>query len=297
MSQHDEKASVESEEQEASSNEAEATEEHEDTSDVEEGSEQEESVEQEAAAPVESEEEEQDTTPEQDEDAAEEEVVEEAQEEEPPNPFELLLEKERAQVKLLKGALEAKKSELEAMTTERDDFKTRLLRSAADLENFRKRKEREKDEIKKFGAEKVVSDLLPAIDNLERALEHAEKSEEQSSITDGVKMVHRQLISALEKHAIKGFSAVGEKFDPQLHEAIQQIETTEFETGVVMQEFQKGYFIHERLLRPAMTVVAKNVAPPAPEASEDESTEQEPDVIDMGAAEEQTSSAETTPGE
>ena len=91
------------------------------------------------------------------------------------------------------GAL---RQELEAMTAERDDFKARLLRAVADMENFRKRKERERQETVKFGAEKVVLDLLPAIDNLERALEHAEKSQDQSSIVDGVSMVQRQLSTA-----------------------------------------------------------------------------------------------------
>lgn len=209
--------------------------------------------------------------------------AEEAPEEEPPNPFELLLERERQRVKALEESLAS-------MTAERDDFKSRLLRSAADLENFRKRKEREKEGLRKYGAERVVADLLPAIDNLERALEHAEKSEEQSSISDGVKMVHRQLQSALEKHGIKGFSALGERFDPQLHEAIQQVETTEHETGMVMQEFQKGYYIHDRLLRPAMTVVAKNVAPvvsSAPDESETPTQESQADegVIEMGEQE------------
>lgn len=197
-----------------------------------------------------------------------------------------------------KAQSDALQADLDAMTAERDDFKSRLLRSAADMENFRKRKDRERDELRKYGSDKVVGDLLPAIDNLERALEHAEKSEEQSSIADGVKMVQRQLITALEKHGVKSFTAVGERFDPQLHEAIQQVETTEFDTGVVVQEFQKGYYIHDRLLRASMTVVAKNVAPPKPELVEDVPSEEEPPteqlpeddistgepVIDMGGS-------------
>lgn len=174
--------------------------------------------------------------------------------------------------------LSALEGELAAANEERDDLKGRLLRSVADMDNFRKRKEREREELQKYGADKVVADLLPAIDNLERALEHAEKSQEQSSIADGVKMVQRQLVSALEKHGIRAFSAVGERFDPQLHEAIQQVETSEFATGMVMQEFQKGYTIHDRLLRPSMTVVAKYVAPPSEEGAED--------VIDMAPSQE-----------
>lgn len=153
------------------------------------------------------------------------------------------------------------KQELEALTAERDDLKNRVLRSAADLENFRKRKEREKDELRKYGSDRLVLEILPAVDNLERALEHADKSEDSSTIADGVRMVLRQLISGLEKHGVKGYSSLHERFDPQRHEAIQQIETPEFETGTVMQEFQKGYFLHDRLIRPALVVVAKHVAP------------------------------------
>lgn len=171
--------------------------------------------------------------------------------------------------------------EQEAITAERDDLKNRVLRAAADLENFRKRKEREKEELRKYGSDRLVLEVLPAVDNLERALEHSDKSEDSSTIADGVRMVLRQLLSGLEKHGVKGYASLHERFDPQRHEAIQQIETSEFETGVVMQEFQKGYFLHDRLLRPALVVVAKHVAPAAAEGA---------DVIDI--APELSSSAE-----
>lgn len=173
--------------------------------------------------------------------------------------------------------------EHEAITAERDELKNRVLRAAADLENFRKRKEREKEELRKYGSDRLILEVLPAVDNLERALDHSDKSEGSSTIADGVRMVLRQLLSGLEKHGVKGYASLHERFDPQRHEAIQQIETSEFETGVVMQEFQKGYFLHDRLLRPALVVVAKYVAPPAAEGADD-------DVIDI--APELSSSAE-----
>ena len=171
-------------------------------------------------------------------------------------------------------------SRLEEVTTERDDFKQKLLRSAADLENFRKRKEREKEEVRKYGSDRLVLDLLPAVDNLERALEHAEKSEETSSIYEGVRMVHRQLLSSLEKHHVTSFSSVGERFDPQRHEAIQQVETSEHDTGTIIQEFQKGYLLHDRLLRPALAVVAKYVEPQG-EEEETETSSDEDAIIDV----------------
>lgn len=142
---------------------------------------------------------------------------------------------------------------------ERGDFKERWMRAAADLENLRKRAKREKEEQRKYGNDKIATELLPAVDNLERALAHAEKSEDQSSIIDGVKMVYRQILTALEKHGITGFESKGEKFNPEQHEAIQQVETTEHDTGTVVEQYQKGYFIHDRLLRPAMVSVAKRV--------------------------------------
>lgn len=173
---------------------------------------------------------------------------------------------------------------------ERDDLKQRLIRNAADMENFRKRKERERKEIEKYGANGLVRDLLPAVDNLERALEHAEKSQEESSIADGVRMVHRQLLSSLEKHGVKGFNSVGERFDPQRHEAIQQVETTEHDTGTIVQEAQKGYFLHDRLLRPSLAIVAKRVEPPAEEEPADE--EEAATSEDTAAAEEAAATQE-----
>ncbi len=168
----------------------------------------------------------------------------------------------------------ASSAEFEAVSAERDDLKNRLLRTAADLENFRKRTSREKEELRKYGIDRVVLELLPVLDNLERALEHADKAENASSVIDGVKMVQRQFVGALQKHGVQGFESKGTEFDPQKHEAIQQVESEEYPTGTVVEEYQKGYYLHDRLIRPAMVVVARNTAPakPAPpdtEAEED----------------------------
>lgn len=207
-------------------------------------------------------------------DAAEEEVVVEVQslqaDLERIESLEGDLAHSRKQNDQLHAQLEATRGDLDEASRERDDLKNRLLRTAADLENVRRRKEREKEELRKYGADKVVLELLPAVDNLERALEHAQKTEDSSSIADGVKMVYKQILGALNKHGITGYDSVHERFDPQRHEAIQQIETSEHETGIVLQEFQKGYFLHDRLLRPALVVVSKYVAPPEPEEPEQE---------------------------
>lgn len=144
-----------------------------------------------------------------------------------------------------------------ALEKERDDFKNRMMRAAADLENFRRRANREKDELRKYGIDKLVGELLPVLDNFERALEH---SEDTTSFVDGVHMIYKQFIGSLEKHGVKGFEAVGEKFLPQLHEAIQQVETDEQEPGHVVAQFQKGYHLHDRLVRAALVSVAKAVS-------------------------------------
>lgn len=154
------------------------------------------------------------------------------------------------------GELEAIVKSLEE---ERDDFKNRMVRVAADFENFRKRANREKQELRKFGIDRVVLELLPVIDNLERALLHTTEADNAGGVVDGVRMVYKQFVSALKKHGVEGFDSVGEMFDPQKHEAIQQVESEEHDTNTVMEQFQKGYFLHERLIRPALVSVAKKV--------------------------------------
>lgn len=159
---------------------------------------------------------------------------------------------------------------LVALEEERDDLKNRLMRSAADLDNFRKRAAREREDLRKYGIDRVVLELLPALDNLERALDHAEKTEAGANIAEGVRMVSRQFVSSLEKHGVMQFDARGEHFDPQKHEAIQQVESSEHDTGVIVEQYQKGYFLHDRLLRPALVAVAKRI-----EASQDNVSNEE----------------------
>jgi molecular chaperone GrpE len=135
-----------------------------------------------------------------------------------------------------------------------DELKDRLLRTAADFENYKKRTKKEVDEAQARGREGVLKEILPVLDNLERALQHAA---EKDPLAVGVRMVEKQLLGALEKFGITRFSAVGQPFDPSLHDAIQQVETQEMPAGTVAMEFAKGYKAGDRLLRPAMVAVAK----------------------------------------
>ncbi len=143
------------------------------------------------------------------------------------------------------------------------DTHEKMLRAVADLDNYKKRAQKEKEEIQKFGAERMLKDFLPVIDNLERALEHAGKNADFESLRQGVGMTRKMFDDALGKHGIKGFSAVGQPFDPRLHEAMQQVETSDVPANHVVSEMVRGYTLNERLVRPALVVVAKTPSRPA----------------------------------
>ena len=153
-------------------------------------------------------------------------------------------------------------AEIEKLKTEKKEIYDRLLRTAADFENFKKRTKKDEAEAGDRGRKQLLSEILPAVDNLERAVEHAQAGD---AVADGVRLVLKQLYAALEKFNVKAFESVGKAFDPAVHEALQQQETDEHPPGAIVSEFQKGYMIGAKLLRPALVVVAKPKA--APEAS------------------------------
>ena len=136
-------------------------------------------------------------------------------------------------------------------------MKEAWLRTAADFDNFRKRTKREIDEARRGGREDLVRALLPVFDNLERALQSAQRSADVKAMADGLSMVQRQFGDALGREGIARVPSVGKPFDPSLHEAIQQVETDEHAAGTVIAEVQPGYMQGERLLRAAMVVVAR----------------------------------------
>jgi molecular chaperone GrpE len=143
-----------------------------------------------------------------------------------------------------------------AQTQERlKDTHERLLRTAAEFDNYRKRAQKEKDDVRKFAVESLLKDFLPVADNLERALDHAEEHDLRQVI-DGVRLVQKMLADALSKHGIVGFSAVGQPFDPNVHEALMQ-EESDRPAGTVISEMARGYKLHDRLVRPAAVVVAR----------------------------------------
>jgi molecular chaperone GrpE len=138
------------------------------------------------------------------------------------------------------------------------DEHERLLRAAADLENFKKRAAREREDVQRFGLEKLVKDLVPVVDDLDRALAAAPPDD---PLADGVRLVRAAFERALAKHGVTGFSALGQRFDPSLHEALMQVPSADQPPGTVVVEHARGFKLNDRLVRPAMVGVA--VEPPA----------------------------------
>ncbi len=157
-----------------------------------------------------------------------------------------------------KPTLEDLKKQLENEKQVAQDNYEKFLRAYADLENYKKRAEKEKVDNFRYATEELIRDLLPFVDNLERAVEHAssETDNNPQALIEGVELTLKDLIKVLEKHGLQPIESVGKPFDPNLHEAMMQVENEEYEPQTVVEEFQKGYLIRDRLLRPARVSVA-----------------------------------------
>jgi molecular chaperone GrpE len=149
-------------------------------------------------------------------------------------------------------------AKLEAAEKEAGENYDRFLRISAEFENYKKRKDREGADFRKYANETLVKELLPVVDNLERAMETSVDHEDAvSCILEGVDMTLKEILKVLEKFAVKAVDAVGNEFDPTYHQAVMQEASDTHPDNTVTKELQKGYTIHARLLRPAMVVVAK----------------------------------------
>ena len=133
----------------------------------------------------------------------------------------------------------------------------RELRIAADADNFKKRLQREKEEQVRYANEAVMRDLLPVIDNLERALDHSQAGSDQDGLIEGLNMTLKGFLDSLARFGCTPVEAVGTVFNPNFHEAVSQEEASDCEANTVVRELQKGYVLKERLIRPAMVVVSK----------------------------------------
>lgn len=137
------------------------------------------------------------------------------------------------------------------------ELNDKVLRAHAEFENFKKRVTKEKSDLLKYANEEMAREMLRTVDNLEIALDHAGEDNQSESIKEGIEIILKQLLQSLERFGVKGFNAVGERFDPTKHEAVVQVESAEHEPDTVVTESQKGYFLRDRLLRPALVTVSK----------------------------------------
>jgi molecular chaperone GrpE len=144
-----------------------------------------------------------------------------------------------------------------------EDERDRVLRVLAEFENYKKRMSRQMEDYKKYANEALLKELLSVVDNLERAIcssEHAKDNPRESCVVEGVEMTLNEILKVLEKFHVTPFEALGKPFDPVFHEAVMQQESNGHPENLIIQVLQKGYMIHDRLLRPAMVVVSKGQA-------------------------------------
>ncbi|AGT32844.1 heat shock protein GrpE [Geobacillus genomosp. 3] len=155
------------------------------------------------------------------------------------------------------GELAAAKAQVAELEAKLAEMENRYLRLYADFENFRRRTRQEMEAAEKYRAQSLASDLLPVLDNFERALKIETENEQAKSILQGMEMVYRSLLDALKKEGVEAIEAVGKPFDPHLHQAVMQTDEGGYEPNTVVEEFQKGYKLKDRILRPAMVKVSQ----------------------------------------
>jgi molecular chaperone GrpE len=148
---------------------------------------------------------------------------------------------------------------LSELRREKDALQDRLLRTAAEFDNYRKRMDRERRELSEYVAADVIADVLPILDNFERALQAAGATlpGDGDAFRKGIELIHKQMLDLLKKRGVTPIQSVGADFDPNFHQAVIHEDSSDHREGEVMQELQRGYLIGERLLRPAMVKVAK----------------------------------------
>lgn len=151
----------------------------------------------------------------------------------------------------------AKKEDINELKEQLAAEKDRVLRLSAEFENYKKRKQRESDDFKKFANETIFRQILTVVDNLERAISSVEANSNDGGLFEGVKMIHKDMLQLFDTFNVKPVKAGNEPFDPNFHQAVTREETDEFPENTVTAVLQKGYLLHDRLIRPAMVVVSK----------------------------------------
>lgn len=145
--------------------------------------------------------------------------------------------------------------EIERLQQELEEKQNRILRMQADFENYRRRVRLDEEAAVKYRAQSLIENILPALDNFERALNIEAKEDETKQILKGMDMVHRLLLDALKSEGLERIEAVGKEFDPNFHQAVMQVEDANFDSNIIIEEFQKGYILKDRVIRPTMVKV------------------------------------------
>ncbi len=165
---------------------------------------------------------------------------------------------EQVQAETADAGIETLQAQLATLAAAYESAKEQSLRAQAEAQNARRRAEQDVEKAHKFGLEKMVNDLLPVVDNLERALSSIDASNEAfAAIAEGIQLTHKTFVDALARHQVVVVNPQGEPFDPNLHQAVSAVPNPDVEPNTVINCFQKGYTLHGRLVRPAMVVVSK----------------------------------------
>jgi molecular chaperone GrpE len=146
-------------------------------------------------------------------------------------------------------------NKLNAQVAALEEKENKILRLQADFDNYRRRARLDQEAAEKYRAQSLVSEILPALDNFERALKVEVTDDKMKSLLQGMEMVYRQLVEAVKKEGVEVIEAVGQPFDPHLHQAVMQVEDSSFEPNTIIEEFQKGYKLKDRIIRPSMVKV------------------------------------------
>ena len=186
-----------------------------------------------------------------------EELEEEAKEKEAAQTPDTQEEENDAEEKATVEKEDKKKDKKNPLQEKIDELNDKVLRQMAEFENFRKRTDKEKSQQFELGQGNVLEKLLPVVDNFERGLAAVPDEEKDGAFADGMNKIYKQLIKQLEDLGVTPIEAVGKEFDPNLHNAVMQVESQEYESGIVAQELQKGYMFHDTVLRHSMVAVAQ----------------------------------------
>ncbi|CAM4001847.1 nucleotide exchange factor GrpE [Cohnella lubricantis] len=153
-------------------------------------------------------------------------------------------------------ATESEDPRMAELRQQAEEYNNRYLRAQADFDNFRRRTLKEKEELAQYASMKLITQLLPVVDNFGRALQTSSEQADGQSFQKGVDMIYRQLTQVLEAEGLKAMEPVGQPFDPEVHQAIMQVESDEYEEGIVVEVVQPGYWLKDKVIRPAMVKVS-----------------------------------------